>query len=93
MVSQDIITEESKEFYRNCLGKITSPVNLDEIQGNEYRGFIVCNMPGLMGTFNSQPLAIKLSPIVKQLYFECKSAIFSGYGIVASFECKDPNHS
>ena len=91
-INQDISTEESKEFYRNCLGKITSPVNLEEIKGSEYRGLIVPSMTGLMGVIKLQSLVTRLSLIVKQLYLECKSLIFSGYGIASSFECKDVNH-
>jgi hypothetical protein len=92
-INQDNPNEESKEFYRNVLGKINSPINLEEIKGNEYRGMIVPSMTGLMGSFESKSLVSRLSKTIKQLYLECKVSIFSGYGILGSFECENINHN
>ena len=92
-INQDVTSEEAKEFFRNCFGKISSPANLEEIKGNEYRGLIIPSMTGLMGSFRSQPLTFRLSLIIKQLFLECKCVVFSGYGIIAGFECRDVNHN
>lgn len=93
MVDQDVNTDEAKEFFRNCFGKIASPVNLDEVKSNEFRGLIVPSILGLMGSFHSQSISSKLSSVVKQLHLESKCLIFSGFGIISAFECKDINHN
>lgn len=93
LVDQDINTEEAKEFYRTYLGKIASPTNLENLKGGEFRGLIVPSMPGLIGNFRGQGNMSRVSYMVKQVLMDCKGAIFSGYGLVASFDCKDVNHN
>jgi hypothetical protein len=88
LLTTDLHTDESSNFFTNFLGKINSPRSLDDIKVEDYCGFIIPNVKAFMGSVKTTPLTNLMSNVVKDLLVGCKKGLISGYGILPTFECK-----